>query len=96
MNACEDWEGLHIPSQKVVNLNKDSTSPVFDVGKVDDIQYLTAHQVLQHLVAQTTQTKKKAPVKSISEQLSSVHAVTLYVVSYRLVYTALNPVIDLL
>jgi hypothetical protein len=92
MTANEDWEALRIPSNKVVHLNKCSISPVFDGRKIADIQYLRAHQVLQRLITQT----KKGSVKSISEHLNSVHAVTLYVFLIDQLETAINTVIDLL
>ncbi|KAF9468100.1 hypothetical protein BDZ94DRAFT_1154735 [Collybia nuda] len=86
MIACEDWETLRVPSDKVLNLNEDLNSPVFDVGKVNNIHHFAAHQILQRLLTQA----KKGSVKSISEHLNSVHAVTLFALMSLIVGFAIN------
>jgi hypothetical protein len=78
ITAHQDWENLRVDAAKTAHLNDGTESPIFDCRNVNHVTEWQTNQLLQHL--NTTQTKKRS-IKSISDHLSSVHAVTLYVYS---------------
>lgn len=78
-NAARDhWASLSISDNKLVRLT-DTDSPILDSRDVAEVHRMRVHRLLQRLISEG----KKSPLRTISEHLSPVHAVTLYV-SYGL------------
>ncbi|KAG6908336.1 hypothetical protein DXG01_005247 [Tephrocybe rancida] len=72
-SAMRDWDTLSIPSDKVANLNFDTTSPIFNGADAKDIRDMRAHHLLQRLLS----VAKKRPNRAFSDHISPVQAVTL-------------------
>lgn len=73
--AEDDWDLLSVPATKTLYLNGDTKSPIYDGNTIQEVGPLRAHQALQRVVEHV----KKPSARHLPEQMSSVHAVTLYV-----------------
>ena len=75
--AEDDWDLLCVPADKTLNIGG-TRSPVFDSNKLLHITSEQAYRVLHDIGRET----KKVALKPITEQVKSVNAVTLYILSY--------------
>ncbi|KAF8227305.1 hypothetical protein L208DRAFT_1405696 [Tricholoma matsutake] len=87
ITAYQDWENLHVPAAKTAYLNDETESPIFDCRNVNQVTESRADRLLQHL---NNAHAKKRSIRSLSDQLSSVHAVTLFALMSLIVGFAAN------
>ncbi|KAG5638769.1 hypothetical protein H0H81_010190 [Sphagnurus paluster] len=86
VTAANDWATLSIPAHKVARLGFDAGSPIFDGKDIGEVQDMRAHRLFHRLLFEG----KKRAVKSLSEHLSPVHAVTLFALMSLIVGFTMN------
>ena len=73
-DAKSTWTSLSVPIGKTLRLGSRTPSRILSSSEIKKLDSYRAHRVLQRLVLHT----KKQTIRTLSDHLSSVPAVTLY------------------
>ncbi|KAF8632197.1 hypothetical protein AX15_001963 [Amanita polypyramis BW_CC] len=82
------WTSLSVPVSKTLRLGSHSPSRILSSSEIQKLDSYRAHRVLQRLVLHT----KKQTVKTLSDHLSSVPAVTFFALMSIVMSFAINTV----